>query len=57
MLNLAGKDAVNRVILEEMRQGRSICQIINRHELDMLVLTRCPQNHSSDSAETIDCDP
>jgi hypothetical protein len=57
MLDLAGEDAVNRVILEEMRQGSGICQIIDRHKLEIFVLARRPQNHPSDSAETIDCNP
>jgi len=36
MFDLAGKDSVNRIILEEMRQSGSIGQVVDRHKHEVL---------------------
>ena len=57
MGNLAGEDAVNRVIFKKMRQGIGTGQIIDRNDINSFVPAHRFQYHSADPAETIDCNP
>jgi hypothetical protein len=54
-LHLTRVLAVHRVVLEQVRQGLRVRQVVDSHDLDLAVPRR-PEHQSSDAAEAIDTD-
>lgn len=56
-LDVFGEAAVDGVVLEQMRKGSVIFEIVDRDELEIeLALVGRPQRSPSHSAEAVDCD-
>ena len=53
-LHVLAERAENGVILEKMRQGLCVGQIIYRHKFDVVPMQTCPDYISTDPAEAID---
>ena len=51
--NIIAQIAKDGVILEQVRQGTRIGEIVDRHELQIVVLKRGTQNIASDAAKTV----
>ena len=49
--------AQNRVVLQQMREGRGVGQVVDRHEIDVLVAERGSHDIPADPAEPVDADP
>jgi hypothetical protein len=54
--HLAGENAVDRVVLEQMRQRLGVRQVVDRDNFDLRLLERRPEEHPSDSSEPVDTD-
>ena len=59
MLDSCVERAVNRVVLEQMSVDRTVTQIVDCDDLQVLTVAlgiQCAQDVTADSAKTIDCD-
>jgi hypothetical protein len=46
----------DRVVLEQVRQGLGVGQVVDRHEIEFLLAERRPQDVAADPPEPIDAD-
>jgi len=54
-LHLAGEPAEYGVVLQQMREGGRVDQVVDGHDLDLgIAPTRCAQHAPSDAAEAVD---
>src|ERR1019366_2643164 len=53
-LDVVGKVAQNRVVLEQVSQRRRAGQVVDGDKIDFFVAKRGPQNVASDAAEAVD---
>jgi len=59
MLDAGVERAVNGVVLEQMSVDRTVTQIVDGDDLQVLAVTlgiQCAQDVPADPAKTIDCD-
>ncbi len=56
-LDLMLERAVHRVMLEQMREGLGVGDVVDRDDLDLFLVQHRPKSHPADSAETVDPDP
>src|SRR6516164_4543991 len=52
-LDLMRQGPVNGIVLEQMCQGWRVGYIVDRDDLDVLLLEGCPKEHSANSSETV----
>ena len=49
-----GKVSKDRVVLQQVREGLGIRDVVHRHELDVLVVDGCAHDIAADAAEAVD---
>ena len=54
--HFTGEDAVDRIVLQQMRQRLGVRQVVDRHDFDLRLLERRPEEHPPDSSEPVDTD-
>ncbi|MCY1445013.1 hypothetical protein D9M71_615120 [compost metagenome] len=58
-LDIGSKDAMNTVVLEQVRIDRAVTQVIDRDDLQVLTVAlgiECAKDVAADAAKAIDCD-
>ena len=54
-VTVGGEAAVDRVVLEQVRQRRRVGDVVDRHELEVGVGERLPVDQAADPPEAVDC--
>ena len=55
-LDLAAELAVHRVVLEQVREGLGVGEVVDRHDFDRRVVFHGTEHQTTDAPETVDAD-